>query len=506
MINRYVWELYLKSGGEQTINFFRDNLYEHYSSDYALGIRRMQEYYCVSKGIIDDTEWQLQALDSVISEGAPDEWQPEDEELSDDELVVQAIKDIDEIFENEYNYILSEEKSDKSAFQYCSYNLPGLSTLFSFNHPDIFVPYYFCCNYNILNMIAETFDIELPELPKKADYRARTWHYANLCKAFYKFRVENNLTYCEFCAFLYDFAPHYIGGVDSYIIEDLPEPKAAYFVGGGGDNADAEAENYVGEKMYWQCNPATRAGDMIVMYLRTPISAISSVWRSMSIGFIDPFFYYYRCTYIGMPKKLSRIPLAEIKSDSILSKMPIVAKNMQGINGVELKPSEYNYIVSKAGKDLPRLENALSENEGQFANEKDVEEKLVKPLLTKLGFDEKDYVQQMYIEIGNHNYALIPDFVINPISTNGHYSGYTTIEVKRSITSEKQLKQVKVQARSYAKILGAKYSVIASMEKVWITGYEDDYESCVFEETWESLSDTDIFYKLEKIIGKRQIR
>ena len=24
------------------------------------------------------------------------------------------------------------------------------------------------------------------------------------------------------------------------------------------------------------------------------------------------------------------------------------------------------------------------------------------------GFDEKDYVQQMYIEIGNHNYALIP--------------------------------------------------------------------------------------------------
>ena len=55
-------------------------------------------------------------------------------------------------------------------------------------------------------------------------------------------------------------------------------------------------------------------------------------------------------------------------------------------------------------------------------------------------------------------------------------------------------------------MLGAKFSVIASMEKVWITGYEDDYESCVFEETWESLSDMDIFYKLEKLIGKRQIR
>jgi hypothetical protein len=355
-------------------------------------------------------------------------------------------------------------------------------------------------------MIADEFDIELPKLPQKADYRARTWHYANLCKAFYKFRVENRLSYCEFCAFLYDFAPHYIGGIDSYIIRELPEPKAAYFVGGGGNNADAKAENDTGKITYWQCNPATRAGDMIVMYLTTPISAISSVWRSMSIGFVDPFFFYYRCTYIGRPEKIPRISIREMKNNPILGKMPIVSKNMQGVNGVELKPSEYNYIVSKAGKDLPRLENALSENEGQFANEKDVEEKLVKPLLTKLGFDEKDYVQQMYIEIGNHNYALIPDFVIKPISTNGHYSGYTTIEAKRSITSEKQLKQVKVQARSYAKMLGAKFSVIASMEKVWITGYEDDYESCVFEETWESLSDTDIFYKLEKLIGKRQIR
>ena len=37
-------------------------------------------------------------------------------------------------------------------------------------------------------MIADTFDIELPKLPKKADYRARIWHYADLCKAFYKFQ------------------------------------------------------------------------------------------------------------------------------------------------------------------------------------------------------------------------------------------------------------------------------------------------------------------------------
>ena len=26
-----------------------------------------------------------------------------------------------------------------------------------------------------------------------------------------------------------------------------------------------------------------------------------------------------------------------------------------------------------------------------------------------------------------------------------------------------------------------------------------------FEETWESLSDTDVFYRLEKMIGKQQV-
>ena len=506
MVNKYVWDLYLKSGGDQTVKLFRDKLYKRFSSDYASGIRKMQEYYCVSEDIITDTEWQLQSVCSTINGMELTEWEPDGVEVPDEETIAQAMKDIDDIFSEEYNYILNEERTDKSAFQYFSYNLCGLSTLFSFNHPDIFVPYYFICNYNILHMIADEFDIELPKLPQKADYRARIWYYADLCKAFYKFRVENRLSYCEFCAFLYDFAPHYIGGIDSYIIRVLPEPKAAYFVGGGGNNGDAEAENDAEKITYWQCNPATRAGDMIVMYLTTPISAISSVWRSMSIGFVDPFFFYYRCTYIGRPEKIPRISIREMKNNPILGKMPIVSKNMQGVNGVELKPSEYNYIASTADKELPKLENAVSESEGHFVNEKEVEEKLIKPLLTRLGFDEDDYVQQMYVEIGNHNYALIPDFVINPSGSNGHYSGYTVIEAKRSITSNKQLEQVKVQARSYAKILGAKFSVIASMEKVWVTSAADDYEKSILEETWESLSDADVFYGLEKLIGKRYMR
>ncbi len=117
----------------------------------------------------------------------------------------------------------------------------------------------------------------------------------------------------------------------SYIINDLPEPKSAYFIGGGGRNGDESAEDDLREIFCWQCNPDTRAGDMIVMYLTSPISAISSVWRSCSVGFNDPFFYYYRCTFIGYPLKGKRIGIDEIKKDKTLGKMPLVSKNMQGI-------------------------------------------------------------------------------------------------------------------------------------------------------------------------------
>ena len=40
----------------------------------------------------------------------------------------------------------------------------------------------------------------------------------------------------EFCAFLYDFAPKYIGGIDSYIVKNLPSAKSAYYIGGEKDD------------------------------------------------------------------------------------------------------------------------------------------------------------------------------------------------------------------------------------------------------------------------------
>ncbi len=68
-----------------------------------------------------------------------------------------------------------------------------------------------------------------------------------------------------------------------------------------------------------------------------------------------------------------------------------------------------------------------------------------------------------------------------------------------------KLKTASIILLCYAKILGARFSVIASKENVWITAFGDDYDRCVFEEIWKSLSDTDVFYRLQKLTGKRQI-
>ena len=47
---------------------------------------------------------------------------------------------------------------------------------------------------------------------------------------------------------------------------------------------------------------------------------------------------------------------------------------------------------------------------------------IIKPLLKQLGYSEQDYVQQLYLEIGNPNHALIPDFMLLPEMHYGHQS------------------------------------------------------------------------------------
>ena len=490
MLNKYIWNLYLESGGIDIVEMFRRNTEEKLSAEYADEIVAMHSAYCPMREVSNEIGNQIRGL-------------IEDYATTDEATVEESKSPIispEEAFDGIYESFQEEYGNQADIFAELSYILPYLSTDLSICFPDFFVPYYFRFNYNVLQKIADIFEIELPQIPIKKDYKERIYHYPKVCKALISFREENNLSVHELYAFLYDFAPKYIGGIDSYIIKNLPEPHGAYFIG-----ASKEDEHFCKRKdivTSWQCSPDTRAGDMIVMYIRTPVSAINSIWRACSIGFIDPFFFYYRCVYLSSPIEIKPYTLGEIKNDRFFQELPIVRKNMQGINGVELKPSVYNHLVQISKAKVNTLEYVESKSGGEYSREKDVEEKLIIPLIQKLGYNSDDYKRQMYVEIGNHNNTLIPDFVLLPDERRGSASGFAIIEAKRSIPNKKTLEKVMVQAKSYAKLLIAKYCVVAAQEKIWISERRDGYENIIFEATWEQLNDADTFYELNKMIGK----
>ena len=64
------------------------------------------------------------------------------------------------------------------------------------------------------------------------------------------------------------------------------------------------------------------------------------------------------------------------------------------------------------------------------------------------------------------------------------------------------LEEAKTQARGYAKLLNAKYSVIAAKEGVWITDVADDYTASILSFSWSDLKNEDNFHKAFNIIGR----
>ena len=501
MLNKFVWQNYLDlQKGKETVNTFRDLCEGEYSSEqldkYNTTIKALHSFYCANQSAVDYSFNRLAFLF---------------ESIANDKIAIECVSILDlpedqltlkQIIKTLYSGIQKEHKCNEQAVFSCFCDLIEYYTTFLFIiAPDYFIPYYFQFNFNILEKIASEFDIDLPSMPIKKDYKGRFFYYSEICECLIRFREAHNMSPYELCAFLYDFAPQYIGGIDSYIVKELPPPRSAYFIGGSKDDIFlADEANTITS---WQCSPDTQVDNMIVMYLRSPISAVDSIWRSVSIGFNDPFFYYYRCTYIANPVGISRITQKQLEQDEIFKNLPIVRKNMQGINGVELKPTEYNHLVEISNADVPKLQFDVIDNDYDFVNEKDVERKLIVPLIERLGYSPAEYQPKIQIMVGNHNFVLIPDYTILPKVTTGHHSAFAIIEAKHHIPNKKAMDETCAQARSYAVQLKAKYSVIASKDKLWVYKPDDDYTEAFFSSTWSDLNNPNTFSALFKMLGKK---
>jgi hypothetical protein len=498
MFNQYQWNLYLKSGGQDVVDLFRTNLSTRCTEDYANKIEKLHQYYY--PGIKDALNIKDDLLKNYIAKVHTAEFSSLLANIKQYTLRLDAIL---AKFLVLCGVRLSSFLSDSNYLGYfCDY-IASFTTLLAQVNPEKYIPYYFKYNFNILSKIAETYDITLPPLPPKKESIKRVLYYDKLCETFHQFRKENSLTPYELYAFLYDYAVKVIGGKDSYIMQDIPAPQNAYFI--GSKKKDSLYSEDPDAMTPWQCSPYTQPGDYAVMYLTSPNSAVGSVWRCVSEGFIDPFFYYYRCAYVANPVQVSHVTLEQLRSDKIFSNYILVRKNMQGVNGTPLLPSQFNHLMDMAKSDLPRLTYTKTISGKELTIEKNVEEELIKPLLKRLGY-EGDYEQQVRIKAGNQEESkewIIPDFLIHINRDLSNLRAFAVIEAKFAIAQDADLEKACIQIRSYARQVLARFAMIASKDFLWLYSAEDDFTEPISKLSWADTVNDDTFNALNQQIGKK---
>lgn len=360
--------------------------------------------------------------------------------------------------------------------------------------PEFFFPNIFIYRFFDLHKIADMFEIDLPPIPKKSDYKARCMYYWSLCEVFYRFRKENELSPAELCAFLYDFAPNFIPKDET----NIPQPTQAWCIGGLID------KNELFRTTFWQANPKTNKGDILIHYETAPISAITRVWIAQTDGVIDPFFHYYGNVYMTNQIEIPHITLNELQADKYFSKHSLIRKKFQGVNGWAMSSEDYTELlrmIKEKGFDtdtLPKLYAPALPKNISIVHERDVETQLLEPLLNSMEwFENKDFIRQLPIHAGR-GHRIFPDYALHYINKPDEEKAKVLIEAKLYMKNNQEIEEAFLQARSYAHLLES--SVIVLCDKQCLIVYEkkqsfdrDSYKKYY----WGELENPDLFNELK---------
>jgi hypothetical protein len=214
VFNEFLWNNFKESQyGREVIHFFsnyKENIYHNKDMEVYNKIYESINYDTRETNYLND---YIKKIDFLCNEIIVS--------TADNEIL--AIDDA----ENLYNSIIDENND----IQFGGNDIPLISDCLYILYPEYFFPYYFWGYYHHLIAIFNEFGIFLPPVPKKNDFGKRMFHYFELCKSLYEFRITYKITACELPCFLYGFA---INIIKKYGIDNvLPEPRNAYFVGGG---------------------------------------------------------------------------------------------------------------------------------------------------------------------------------------------------------------------------------------------------------------------------------
>lgn len=493
-LNQFIWNNYKESKeGKEAIKLFEEGYLDEILSKFAVDKNKDLDYY-------------LNILVDIIDYAViPNEIQLKDLYLH---ILDKGLKGLDNEKGEKFDIFHSEE------YDFIISAIEPLSlALFTFKEEgeeSFYIPYFFFMNFAKLQKIADTFNVELPKVPLKKDKRERALYYLEFCNLWNEFRKQNHLTIFELCAFLYDFAPKFIGEEKE---QKLPEPTNIWLCGGAKDDYLYLIEAKRETTYFWQGNQDTLKGDIILMYCLSPKSSIEFVCRAVNDGVRDPFFHYYGSITLGHIQHIKPITLAEIKTDEHLKELPIVRKNFQGVNGTRLHNEDYTRILEilkEKGEDISRLPKLSSANftpNQNCKNEREVEVKIVEPFLNDLNYSENDWVRQLPVRMGRGE-RNFPDYVFFAETKKGYERGKMILETKFYIKSNAELEETFQQAQSYALRLSAEKIVICDKDFIWIyTKKNNNFDRTKYlKYNWQEMNNPEIFNIVKREIGKDFIK
>lgn len=338
--------------------------------------------------------------------------------------------------------------------------------------PKFFFPNLFVMNFIALQKFFDKYSLTLPEIPSRTDWKGRCMYYMEVCKIVYQFRIDNELSPAELCALMFEYAQGHVDVKE----EALPEPSQAWLIGGTSGDGEINA-NY----RFWQANPDTKRGDILIHYEKHPIKAITAVWRAEENGIVDPLFYYYSNTYAGNKIDVPHITLDELKNDEFfrnpLSPVgKLINKNFQGVNGWTVSGEDYKHFLDlwKAkGYDtskLPKLYAPELPDGVIIVHESDVSNQLLRPTLNSMGWKKGvDYKPEVHFRAGRGS-AKRPDFCLHVTGEGDDLEAKVIFECKLYMKNGKEIEANFTQGRSYAKWGNAQVLVLC--DKVQILVYE----------------------------------
>lgn len=433
----------------------------------------------------------LQEFDDVISNTLPESFNGEEELWNYYSWLLKG-------FATDEN--LQFEDIPQSKFKYILQDNIFLSTILHAYLPNYYIPNFFVLQFLYLNRFAKKYELDLPKVPNRSDYKNRCLYYIEICKILRQFRDENGFdSPADFCAYLYGYElPLIKEEMESdYSAPKPKQPENAWILVGNYGEGEKDMSHGL-----WQANQFTSKGDVLLFYEKSPVKKLNAIWTALEDGVVDPFFHYYSYTIIGKKIEIpsdKAITFEDFKNSEYFKvenrgrEGNFVSKNFQDVSGWAVTSSDYKEIkrmLEDKGFDTSILPSLYEPKKLAGVNielEADVSNKLLVPLLEEMGWKrDVDFKAEVEFPAGRgttgHQMEKRPDFCLHLTGKEKDLGAKVVIEVKLWMKNNEEIEANYYQGLSYAKWGNAQVLVLCDKNQIRV--YERNKKGEFDENKW----------------------